>query len=613
MPLGYFGSTEYDKLRVKIDGETSQIDISLASDTPEYLNLGKIEFFYNDKPGQPIDIFGSEYGGIAVLSSKFGEEGRSEASFEISKGIDIHSEKELHPKLSIRTKKNLRNFTITIGNRSDYWGIRSSSLKVEAFLRKDEFPHHTLERHFLFDLSANLSGISNISSKRYRGDSLPVSDGGTRSSVCDALDSGSMKILEQPWPLLLNITSLAEAEADDDSVKIWAAFLLVQHLKSHDCSLLNLLNAEDKDRLGRLLLAIDNYASIYSLDITAEDIILSKAKALVKDGRWRLAKTYYAMLLDIDSNNIEYRFGLAECYDTLKLPEKAKPIYISAIQDRPEYKPEHLEMFSLNQRRIRSRVLMYDFIQEHLKTITDRAHKSLSSIADVSTNKIFCYWAQGFGDAPLMVSACQRQMAKYLPSDSVILLHESNLKNYVTVPEHIKDKLSTRSAFFSDILRLLLLSKFGGTWMDATCYLTGPVDPTHRSSEGPFTAYSVGSLSSLSVWYLKCRNDSWLIHMWKEAMLAYWEHHDEEVNYFIFHHVFEALYRLDKAFKAERDAVDQLPSSVPHEWYFSLADDFDLERYKAICNATNIHKLTYKTTVKMERAESFYSYAIRGF
>lgn len=613
MTLKYFGATDYDQLRINIDQPTHKIEISLSSNAAEYLNIGKIELFDNATPDTAIDIWGPKHQGYASLSSRAGASDRTDVTFEVSRGADIHSDKEKSPRLQILLQEPISNCTLTICNRSDYWGIRSKTLVVEAFERIETLPSGSYIKHLSFGLGQNPETIESEVATVFLGvGNEGLSESKIRSAIVEKIDTKSVNIYSMPWPLAMSLTELDSAQANSESLKIWAIFLLVQHAKTGDSSLLSLLNPEDKARLINLLWWIDHYALEYGLPTRAVTVLIAKGRKLAKQGRWKLARTIYEILYDIDKNNVDFQFGLGECFDSLKQPDQAKPLYFAAVKNREGFRPEHLEMFKSNHKKIRSRVEIYDFVAANIGIIRKRTEDSLSKIDHVSNDRVFCYWAQGVELAPPIVSACQRQLKKFLPKDSLIMLSERDIGNFVVVPDVIKQKLGTRSAFFSDILRLLLLSKYGGTWIDSTCYLTGPINTAHSSSEGSFTAFRIGSPSTLSVWYLKSRNDSWIIHTWKEAMLTYWENHDEETNYFIFHHVFEALYRLDSKFKTERDTVKQLPSSLPHEWYFKLGDDFDPTLFEDICKASNIHKLTHKTNPKLERADSFYTAAIRG-
>lgn len=82
--------------------------------------------------------------------------------------------------------------------------------------------------------------------------------------------------------------------------------------------------------------------------------------------------------------------------------------------------------------------------------------------------KIWFLWFQGISEAPLVVKKCYESWQKYNPDWEVIFLDENNLKNYITfsLPQEKRSQLS--KSHQSDLIRLELLSKYGGVWADST-------------------------------------------------------------------------------------------------------------------------------------------------
>ena len=90
--------------------------------------------------------------------------------------------------------------------------------------------------------------------------------------------------------------------------------------------------------------------------------------------------------------------------------------------------------------------------------------------------KIWFLWYQGFPQAPLVVKKCYESWQKYNPDWEVIFLDENNLENYIT-PYLPPEKLSQLSKNHqSDLLRVELLAKYGGVWVDATTLCRVPLD-----------------------------------------------------------------------------------------------------------------------------------------
>ena len=58
---------------------------------------------------------------------------------------------------------------------------------------------------------------------------------------------------------------------------------------------------------------------------------------------------------------------------------------------------------------------------------------------------------------------------------NIIIINETNMLNYIKFPNYIIEKYKKKymsPTHFSDLLRLELLIKYGGTWIDASVLIT---------------------------------------------------------------------------------------------------------------------------------------------
>ena len=66
------------------------------------------------------------------------------------------------------------------------------------------------------------------------------------------------------------------------------------------------------------------------------------------------------------------------------------------------------------------------------------------------------------------------QSKKNAGDHRVIILTEDNYKQYVNIPEWLEEKKNKgviSRTHFSDVLRLTLLSHYGGLWLDSTFFV----------------------------------------------------------------------------------------------------------------------------------------------
>jgi len=154
----------------------------------------------------------------------------------------------------------------------------------------------------------------------------------------------------------------------------------------------------------------------------------------------------------------------------------------------------------------------------------------------------------------------------------------------------------------SDAIRILLLEKFGGIWLDATLYVNLPLDEWLWDNLGQeFFAFSnprknFGRI--VSSWFLAGRNDNYIINKWKIETLKYWENREEADQYFWFHNLFKEMYDKDEKFSLLWDRTNKIDCDVgtrqgPH--FFAPYTD---EILKSIASqevpASPVFKLTWR-------------------
>lgn len=159
---------------------------------------------------------------------------------------------------------------------------------------------------------------------------------------------------------------------------------------------------------------------------------------------------------------------------------------------------------------VKQEYFCYNWIKRHLEW----SYKSVSnddtynySVEEDQT--IFVYWKQGWDKAPDIVKKCIGSVKANACNHSVILLDENNVKDYVQMPDYIECKHKDghiKEALYSDLLRLSLLIKYGGCWIDATCFLSKPI-PQYLFNSGFFmfsSSHLAGNLSPIegSSWFI---------------------------------------------------------------------------------------------------------------
>lgn len=249
-----------------------------------------------------------------------------------------------------------------------------------------------------------------------------------------------------------------------------------------------------------------------------------------------------------------------------------------------------------------------------LESCTDGGLEVSNPLKEIGTDKvIWQYWAQGYDNLPGVVSDCIKSVDQNKGEYVVIRLDDSNVGEYVSVPERVADRCRRCGlAQYSDLLRLALLSAYGGVWIDATVKLTGPLpeqyfdgdfflyqrDPDEPDKDywknvyayyfGWAKGYRVNMLSS----FFYSAKHSKVVSELYSLYVKYWSDNDSMPDYFFLQILFDVLIKGKmKAYNCivVSDCLPHLLQQYRNDPSFNLCSEDEIYR------KTTVHKLTYKS------------------
>lgn len=175
---------------------------------------------------------------------------------------------------------------------------------------------------------------------------------------------------------------------------------------------------------------------------------------------------------------------------------------------------------------------------------------------------IWSLWFQGWENAPPLVQACRASWRYHNPDWTINALTRD------TLPDFLGDDFDQIEAMeiSSDLIRMELLHRFGGIWVDSTTYCLRPLHQWihHAASSGFFAFNRPGPDRMLSNWFLAAAVGSRIIETWRNDTLAYWHDRTERHTYYWHHGLFAQAYERDADFKAIWDATPKLSADGPH-------------------------------------------------
>lgn len=152
---------------------------------------------------------------------------------------------------------------------------------------------------------------------------------------------------------------------------------------------------------------------------------------------------------------------------------------------------------------------------------------------------IWMYWAQGWDAAPEITQACRASWLHHNPDWEIRLLDDSTYRDYVDIDDIVCGK-EMELPHRADVLRLRLLGKFGGVWVDATTFCTRPLShwlPVLMQS-GFFAFSHPRPDRYLSNWFLASVAGGEMVRIWLELIKKYWSQVDRADHYFWAHYLF---------------------------------------------------------------------------
>lgn len=258
-----------------------------------------------------------------------------------------------------------------------------------------------------------------------------------------------------------------------------------------------------------------------------------------------------------------------------------------------------------------------DFLKEYDYNQNQVITQSKSLYADC----IWVCWWQGLDQAPEIVKVCVESIKRNAGKHPVIILTEDNYRQYVDIPQWVEEKknkgIITRTNY-SDLLRLSLLAKHGGMWLDATFYCTKLIPDEYFdipiwSIKRPDYAHASVASGYFAGYSLACNQESrWMFATIRDFFLNYWKNNDTMVDYLMVDYMIVLAQKMDKRIAA---AFSQIPSNNPlcDELFKNLDHIYEESLWNKLKQNTFLFKLTWKQAFPKNKdgKETFYAKLIK--
>lgn len=277
-------------------------------------------------------------------------------------------------------------------------------------------------------------------------------------------------------------------------------------------------------------------------------------------------------------------------------------IYIALIQNI--YK-------LMYRRRINGRVVQFlseERLMKYLDKysyIWEKRQPMVSEKLDIQDDNIWTMWLQGESEAPLLIRRCIDSIKDNSLGRRVIILDEDNIEKYIDIPKYIKEKYLLgyiTKTHYSDLVRMMILKKYGGCWLDSTVFISHDVESNQLSIKevldqdffmikAPLTLNQCRISSS---WIIRAQKNNPIINVVCDLLLEYWKNEKYIRAYFLIHICFAKVVLEDNELRQLWEKIPYYDDSPSNYLRTQFSKTYDENEWKKIKKMTSIHKLNWK-------------------
>ncbi len=251
-------------------------------------------------------------------------------------------------------------------------------------------------------------------------------------------------------------------------------------------------------------------------------------------------------------------------------------------------------------------------IKQYLYSINQVEYKQ-NTVEDKS-DYVWSMWLQE--DQPEVVQLCLKSIKKFYPE--LILITEKNVNEYIKIPDYIIEKHTKgwiSHAHFSDYVRLCLLEKYGGLWIDSTCYLTQEIPKYVTDSDffilQTFKPNIMRELipTELSNFFIHAKKNNFIIRVIKNFHTEYWKYENKICDYFLWHKFCNLGVKHNNLFREQWLKIPISNNINAKVLPLALQKRYNKDLYDFLKNTHYLHKFTYREfDKKVFEENSLYEY-----
>ena len=203
-------------------------------------------------------------------------------------------------------------------------------------------------------------------------------------------------------------------------------------------------------------------------------------------------------------------------------------------------------------------ILNWTNMKRDFKFLVNKYKYLIDNETNISEDSpIWMMWYQGLENAPPIVKICYESIFRNRGKHPVYILNKNNIKKYISLPNYIIEKFKKGiigMAHFSDIIRVGLLLKFGGYWIDSTYFITTPLKKINSTfftlkPRHCFVKKHSFIKCLFSINFMAVPKNSFIATYSFASLLFYWKKYNSTICYFLLDYIFNIAYKKLPKFK----------------------------------------------------------------
>lgn len=265
---------------------------------------------------------------------------------------------------------------------------------------------------------------------------------------------------------------------------------------------------------------------------------------------------------------------------------------------------------------------VYDYLYNNTIEVHNKYKIDNNDSANITEDMpIWICWWQGEDKAPELVKLCIESIRQQSKNHEIIVITENNYNKYLELPIYIIEKFNDGRmchANFADILRVALLAKYGGIWLDATIFMTHQFDSSiynykfcsNKRANQP-TSLLLPAKCRWGTYYMASGKNCIIFRYIRDVFFEFWKKNNMVIDYGMIDYIFSLGYDLVPKIK---ELVDISPVSNEHIHYLlpDLNKPFNQVYFNKIIEDTNLHKLSHKIKfdTEVDGKDTYYKYIL---